>query len=121
MSNGKVQCNACKNDVTPRLWHHNASSIIFKRKNEHICPICGVTMYTSGGGITVLVWILAILLLAPMILQIVTLPFISFFQYFGFSRVYAGNITFFLFIGIGIYLFRYRYMKKKRNKQNSSD
>ena len=29
------------------------NSVIYHRSNQHLCPICGVTMYTTGGGLTV--------------------------------------------------------------------
>ena len=50
--NKGVQCKNCKNHVYPRLWHENMNSLIYHRSNQHICPICGITMYTTGGGLT---------------------------------------------------------------------
>jgi hypothetical protein len=49
-----VECKSCNKFVTPRLWHDNMYSIIFNRSNQHICPICGETMYRTGGGLTFL-------------------------------------------------------------------
>ena len=53
MTNG-VECKHCGKTVVPRLWHDNMDSIMYRRQNQHICPICGVTMYVTGGGYTVL-------------------------------------------------------------------
>lgn len=53
MKNG-VECKNCKNTVHPRLWHENMNSVIYHRSNQHICPICGITMYTTGGGLTLI-------------------------------------------------------------------
>jgi len=53
MKNG-VNCSKCDNTVMPRLWHEDMNSIMFHRSNKHICPICGVTMYTTGGGLTLI-------------------------------------------------------------------
>ncbi|MEH6824504.1 MAG: hypothetical protein V7629_11395 [Motiliproteus sp.] len=53
MKNG-VECDKCKSVVTPRLWHNDMNSMMNKRSNQHICPICGETMYTTGGGLTLL-------------------------------------------------------------------
>ena len=53
MKNG-VRCKNCENVVIPRIWHRNIDSRIYHRQNQHICPICGVTMYVTGGGLTVL-------------------------------------------------------------------
>ncbi len=52
MSQG-VLCKNCNNRVHPKLWNENMNSVIYNRSNQHICPICGVTMYTTGGRINV--------------------------------------------------------------------
>ena len=52
--NGRVDCEKCKNSVSPRLWHEDDNNVLFIRSIQHICPICGVTMYTSGGGLNVI-------------------------------------------------------------------
>lgn len=53
MKNGKVYCEKCSNSVVPRLWHEDMNSLIYNRSSQHICPICGVTMYSTGGGLTI--------------------------------------------------------------------
>lgn len=52
MSTTKVTCKKCSSEVVPRLWHSNNDSMIFNRVTEHICPICGETMYVTGGGLS---------------------------------------------------------------------
>ena len=53
-----VNCEKCNNNVVPRLWHEDMNSFTSYRRNQHICPICGVTMYETGGGTTPLGYII---------------------------------------------------------------
>ena len=48
----KVTCNSCEVGVTPRLWHKDENNWVSYRSIEHICPLCGETMYVTGGGLT---------------------------------------------------------------------
>jgi len=52
MNSGKVNCGNCNNDVIPKLWKKNKESAFNERELEHVCPICGTSMYTSGGELT---------------------------------------------------------------------
>lgn len=52
--NGRVDCEKCNNSVAPRLWHEDDNNVLFNRSIQHICPICGVTMYNSGGGLSLI-------------------------------------------------------------------
>ncbi|WP_417534991.1 hypothetical protein [Marinobacterium stanieri] len=61
--NGRVSCKNCNNNVTPRLWHHEGG-VIIKREIEHICPICGETMYSTGGGVTLIGLVFGMMILA---------------------------------------------------------
>lgn len=62
MGNGKVLCGNCNSEVVPRLWHKNRRDLLLKKSIEHICPICGTTMYKTGGGPTiVLAFIMAVI------------------------------------------------------------
>ena len=72
MKSGKVRCASCSNEVSPRLWHQHVGSWIFERKSEHICPVCGITMYETGGGFSLLGYVamfFALLILALVILN----------------------------------------------------
>lgn len=53
----QVECKSCCANVTPRLWHRDESSLLFYRSIEHICPLCGQTMYVTGGGLTPIAYI----------------------------------------------------------------
>lgn len=48
----KAKCGSCSSNVMPRLFYHNVNSLFFNRSQEHVCPLCGDTMYVSGGGIS---------------------------------------------------------------------
>jgi hypothetical protein len=51
-----VQCNSCGKQVVPKLWHYRpmlAGSLRYLR-TQHICPLCGVCMYESGGNLSVM-------------------------------------------------------------------
>lgn len=52
----RVQCDKCGKRCVPRLWHNRGGSdwisLMFNDSIEHICPFCGVLMYTSGGGVS---------------------------------------------------------------------
>lgn len=47
-----VKCNDCQSTVVPELNNLNESNFITERKTEHICPICGATMFMTGGEAT---------------------------------------------------------------------
>jgi len=50
MAVATVRCGKCGSDVSPRLWHVHVSNFTYHR-TQHICPICGVVMYETGGGL----------------------------------------------------------------------
>lgn len=54
LGDGKVLCEKCDERVVPRLLHSNEDDWMFFRSTQHICPLCGVTMYRTGGGITII-------------------------------------------------------------------
>jgi len=54
-----VTCG-CGAKVIPRLWHVYGN-LFFNTLTQHICPICGVVMYETGGGFRVYVPILSAL------------------------------------------------------------
>ena len=47
MTHTTVDCE-CGAKVTPSLLHHDGG-FLRHRLTEHICPVCGVVMYTTGG------------------------------------------------------------------------
>ena len=56
-----ITCNSCNRSVVPRLWHYQlwTDRLLANRffnveymKTQHICPLCGVTMFETGGGLT---------------------------------------------------------------------
>jgi hypothetical protein len=49
MTHTTVHCK-CGANVIPRLWHRYGNVFSYTL-TEHICPICGVVMYETGGGI----------------------------------------------------------------------
>ena len=97
MSNG-VLCSKCNNKVMPRLWQNNMNSLTHERSNQHICPICGITMYTTGGEIT-FIGKLTFLLGFPFIVFIVSIFALYFVDITGSSRlnwsIVLGSVTFF--------------------------
>lgn len=48
MAHTTVACE-CGAEVTPGLLHYEGG-FLRHRLTEHICPVCGVVMYTTGGG-----------------------------------------------------------------------
>ncbi|PWQ93116.1 hypothetical protein [Leucothrix arctica] len=46
----KVKCKSCQSNVIPRLWVMNGGWFHYRR-NQHLCVICGVVMYESGGEV----------------------------------------------------------------------
>jgi ribosomal protein S27E len=60
-----IECSSCGADVVPRLVHHDVNNIFGNRRSEHICPICGITMYETGGGLSPLgkVWMSILLVI----------------------------------------------------------
>lgn len=99
MKNGKVKCHKCSNEVSPRLWHNDMNSFVFKRSNQHICPVCGITMYSTGGGLTaigILVFGFFGLFLFGRIIN-------GFYEILGFSRSFSGKLTVITLIGIAIW------------------
>jgi ribosomal protein S27E len=70
-SSTKVKCNNCLSYVIPRLIHHqHHANLVVNRKTEHVCPICGETMYETGGKLTGLgrVWLYFLMLVMTLIL-----------------------------------------------------
>ncbi len=61
-----IRCSGCSRDVVPRLWHYSPlfGGYIRYMITQHICPLCGVVMYETGGQLYPLVkyifWLLAI-------------------------------------------------------------
>lgn len=50
----KVACASCSSNVVPRLYFRGKrDDLLFKQQIDHICPNCGQTMYSTGGGVTV--------------------------------------------------------------------
>ena len=56
-----ITCNRCNRKVVPRLWHYRlwTDRLLANRffnveymKTQHICPLCGVIMFETGGGMT---------------------------------------------------------------------
>ena len=56
-----ITCNSCNRKVVPRLWHYRlwTDRLLANRffnveymKTQHICPLCGVIMFETGGGMT---------------------------------------------------------------------
>jgi ribosomal protein S27E len=52
MADERVSCPKCSKKSVPRLWHRAA--IFTKMKTDHLCPYCGVAMYTTGGGLSII-------------------------------------------------------------------
>lgn len=48
MASTTVTCE-CDAEVNPGLLHYDGG-FLRHRLTEHICPVCGVVMYTTGGG-----------------------------------------------------------------------
>jgi len=67
MSNDKVHCQTCKIKVSPRLLHAGHNSFIFNRSTEHLCPLCGETMYRTGGGWSTLSKVIVVLFIAQFV------------------------------------------------------
>ncbi len=42
-----VTCPNCGRRIIPRLWHRRVAFSYMR--TQHICPFCGVCMYTTGG------------------------------------------------------------------------
>lgn len=94
-----VKCSNCGSHVIPKLWHDlPESELISNKATQHICPICGVQMYKTGGGTTIIGKIIiamiamAILAIAMVILAninaptwVVTLAMGVFVAFVGFS------------------------------------
>ena len=95
-----VKCEKCNNNVVPRLWHEDMNSLTSYRRNQHMCPICGVTMYETGGGTTPLGYIIYSLV-GSVILWFV---FAIFWQgMFGLSNDTSGTlawVSYFICVGI---------------------
>lgn len=49
MASTTVTCE-CGAEVTPSLAHREGD-FLNHRLTEHICPVCGTVMYTTGGGL----------------------------------------------------------------------
>jgi len=110
MTNGHVLCRSCKNSVSPRLWHHN--NIFTNRSIEHICPICGKTMYTSGGGLSIIAMLLISVFVGFMVgVRMFGDVFVGFFEFFGFARQVSELISIVLIISSTFFLI-YKHNKK---------
>jgi len=46
MGQTTVECKRCENDVVPKLWHKR-DCWYTKGHTEHLCPMCGHTMYET--------------------------------------------------------------------------
>jgi ribosomal protein S27E len=57
-----IKCNSCSANVVPRLLHYGGGLFTYL-KTQHMCAICGVVMYETGGGIRRWVKVFAFLLL----------------------------------------------------------
>lgn len=58
-----IQCSSCNRQVIPRLWHYSPILGRFRYlKTQHLCPFCGVEMYTTGGSINFVGKIVLVLL-----------------------------------------------------------
>lgn len=44
----RVQCRHCGRVVVPRLWLTGGDILKYKT-TQHLCPVCGVVMYETGG------------------------------------------------------------------------
>ncbi len=51
-------CKSCGADTKPILHITSSGGIFTNESRRHICSICGETMYTSGGGITFMAFII---------------------------------------------------------------
>ena len=45
-----VVCPHCSRNVVPRLWHEHSNHR--DRATQHICPLCGLVMYVTGGKLS---------------------------------------------------------------------
>lgn len=110
----KVKCENCGNAVVPRLWMTDTKSMIVHRKNEHICPICGVTMYVSGGGHTSLGKLLFLIVFVPLaflfIGKLLAVPFL----YLGFGAL-SHWMGFIAFGALMVYLYRRKNRTRHRH------
>ena len=111
MKNGLVECPSCKDSVSPRLWHTDEGGLVFERATDHICPICGVTMYSSGGGISDLAKFIGTIILCTFIFTATPFPDLltSFFKAVGFSK---GTAELIALIG-GVFITFKLYLKAK--------
>lgn len=49
-----VPCPSCGESCKPRLWHYTpAFGAVRYMKTQHICTLCGIAMYETGGQINV--------------------------------------------------------------------
>jgi ribosomal protein S27E len=44
-----IECPSCQRAVIPRLWFTGGDYMSYM-KTQHICPLCGIVMYETGGG-----------------------------------------------------------------------
>ena len=87
-----VKCSNCGSHVIPKLWHDlPESELISNKATQHICPICGVQMYKTGGGTTIIGKIIIAMIAMAILANInapawvVTLAMGVFVAFVGFS------------------------------------
>ena len=68
----RIPCKKCTKRITPRLWHYGGGIFTYM-KLQHLCPYCGTVQYETGGGIRTWFKVVAAVLVAPIILQLLFL------------------------------------------------
>lgn len=112
---GLVECPSCQKNVSPRLWHNNIHSLLLKSTTAHICPICGVTMYTSGkAGLEPLAMFIVAFFILAAIEEALIIPSIEALQYIGFSQTAAVFFSISVFIVVSLIALSYKYPRIKR-------
>lgn len=66
MSDERISCPKCNKKSVPRLWRRG--SVFTKKKTDHLCPFCGATMYTTGGGLSAISVLLLLIIGSPLIM-----------------------------------------------------
>lgn len=86
-----IQCRHCQRHSVPHLWHYRPFFAAFRyMKIQHICRFCGVVMYESGGGPT---------LLGKCLLGVFTLIFGLIFLSQEFHHVNFAQVFFVIVLG----------------------
>jgi len=93
MSNStKVQCPHCQSQGIPRLWLYSPAFGQFRyAKTQHICAVCGKTMYVTGGEVRKGITLFALLCCTPFIYMILALQL---------GTNFAGNVAMLTFLAI---------------------